>query len=167
MLRFDRAMTFKRFGALDADQAARVDAVVAKAKASADQAAALVPGFVTQGWDTLIGAGSSVDALRSNAAAAQNLYVTEQAKADALKNDPDAGEADVEAMEGVAGGALQNTASAAAAQQLSLEAAYQQVVVKSAQDVGNMVTNPFGIPIWLWGVGAVGLLLLWKMPRRK
>jgi hypothetical protein len=156
---------FSNFGSLDSDQVARLNAVVAQAHNSATEAAALVPNIFTRGWDTLIGASSSVDALRSNAAAAQTLYQTLAAKRDRLIADPNSSEADVQDMEGVAPAALQNTASAAGADQLSLSAAYDQVVAQSASDLAAAVKNPFGIPLWVWGVGAVGILALLYLPK--
>lgn len=166
MISSDRGLVFKGFGSLDYDQVARMDVVVAKAKASADEAAALVPNILTQGWDSLIGASSSVEALKSNAAAAQNLYETLLAKRNRLANDSSASESDVQTMEGSTY-AMTNAASTAAADQLSISAAYDQVVAQSATDLTSMISNPFGIPWWLWGVGALGVLFLWQMPRRK
>lgn len=154
------------FHGLDADQIARMDVVVSKAKASADEAASLVPNALTRGWDTLIGASSSTEALQSNAAAAKTLYDTLQAKRDRLAADPNASESDVQVMEGSTY-AMSNVASASAADQLSLTAFYDQVIAKTGSDIADAAKNPFGLPWWVWLAGAGVLALLVLVPRRK
>ena len=162
----DRFTVTKQYGALDAYQIARMDAVVAQARASKEEAEALVPGVFSRSWDYLIGASSSVSALQTNAAAANTLYETLAAKRDRLANDPNASEADVLTMEG-ARYALSNEGAITTANQLSPGAFYEQVIEQTGEDVVEDVTNPFGVPWWMWlaGIGAVAALVL--VPRRK
>jgi hypothetical protein len=167
-LRFDSPRRFGGlgFGALDADQIARMDAVVSQARDSWAQADSLVPDPLTRGLDYIIGASSSVQALQSNAAAAKTLYDVLQAKRNRLASDPNATEADVVGMES-SGYALSNQAAIEAAQQLSAEAFYDQVIVQTGEDVANVAKNPFGVPWWAWVAGAGALALLILVPRRR
>jgi hypothetical protein len=154
-LRFDRGLIFKGFGALDSSQVARLDAALAVAKANADQAQSLAPNIFKQAWASLIGAGSSAQAMSSDAYATQNLYNTLVARRAALVNDPYASETEVESFERSAGATV-NTQLIAADYQLSPEGVYDQVVAPTI----SSLANPFGIPLWAWGVGAVALYFL-------
>ena len=133
--------------ALDSSQIARMDAIVAKAAASVKEAQAAVD-RANSWWSGLIGAGSSMDALRSNAAAAQTLYQVLLDKRDRLALDPYADENDVLIMEGAIP-AFSNTAANATADMLTVGAGIQATAPK----VGD-------IPWWVYAAGAVALLAI-------
>lgn len=162
----DSYTTFKAFGGLDPDQIARLDAVVGQAQASYDQARSLGPNIFQRGWATLIGADSATAAMRTDIAASKTLLDTLIAKRDRLVNDPNAGEYDVQVFEG-SREALGNQALQAASDQLSAQAFNEQVIQQSASDLGGMIKNPFGLPWWVWLVGAAGVLVLVKFPSRR
>ena len=145
------------FGLLDADQTARLDALVAQAKAADDQAQALTPGLLTRGWAWVIGADSSTAAAQTNAVAAHNYYTTMAAKRDRLVADPDASEADVVAFEQSVGTAASPTSNQAVAEAMDLLA--PSTALKEIAKPPSL----FGlnIPWWaLLGGIAAGVILL-------
>ncbi len=158
---YDRGVG-RGFGGLDESQIARLDAVVAAAEASAVEAEYLVPGAITTAWSNLIGAGSTTAAIRTNAAAAMTLYRTLKAKRDALANDPNATEYDVQVMEGSAD-AMSNKASEAAAEQLKPTTALTDVVGGTYRDI---VGGASTAALWAAGAGVLALLVLASSGRR-
>lgn len=157
---------YSAFADLDADQIARVNAVVAAAQAADDQAHANAPGFFSTLWGNAIGASSAVNAANTDVAGSDTLLATDQARAAQLIADPNATEADVQAFE-QGTSATGNQALIATTTQLSASAVEAQVVAPTISTVKNAVSNPFGIPIWAWAAGAIAVLVLLNMLKKK
>jgi hypothetical protein len=145
---------------LSTSQIERVDAVVRSAEASAIDAAKLADTGVVAGiWASLIGAESTASAVRSNAYQAASLYATLYGRAEEIKTDPNASEADVVAFEGGTL-ALSNAPAAEAARSVSIGEAYRAVVAQTFKDVAPSSSTLRLIEIGLL-VGAGVLLFLY------
>ena len=136
---------FNGFGALDDSQIARMDAIVAKAEATAVRGQQLVEA-ANGTWAYLIGAGSGYEALKSDAAASMNLYRRLRDERNRLASDPYASENDVLKMEG-ARPALTNTQAEAGAKLLTVGAAVEETLPK-----------PGDLPWWVWALGGLAAL---------
>jgi hypothetical protein len=142
---------------LTQEQIARLDAVVHAAEASANEAAKLADTGVVAGiWASLIGAGSTTDAIKANAYAAASLYASLYARSEEIRANPDATEADVVAFEG-GSAALSNAPAAEAVKNVSIGEAYRAVVAQTFKDIAPSSSTLRLIEIGLI-VGA-GLLL--------
>lgn len=163
-LRFDSREVPKGFGALDASQIARLDAVVERARQSRDEAWSLVPGLFSSMWSTAIGASSSVEALQANARAATTLYETLLDRRNRLANDPNATDYDVQVVEGAVP-ALSNEAAQEASYLLTPGAAVLETAKGTIEDITGAVKSPFGVPWWIWIAGAGALALFIVLPK--
>lgn len=161
---FDSRNVSKRFGALDSSQVARLDAVVAQAQRSAEDAQSLTPGVLSSLWSSAIGAESSAAALRANAASAWTLYDVLADKRNRLANDPGATEYDVQVVEGSVP-ALSNVAAREGAYLLTPGAALVETAKGTAADIAGMAKAPFGLPLWAWAAGAAALALFIVLPK--
>lgn len=117
----------------------QMDVVVAKAKASATEAQQIADN-ANSWWAKLIGAESTLAALRTNAAASKTLANVLEAKAQRLAADPNLSAADFNNFMG-AQLAIDNSASRAASSMLSASSAAGQVAADSAKDAVDAINK--------------------------
>lgn len=152
---------------MTADHQAAVDAALAELDAAAARAAELVPGAPSSGWASLIGASSTVDAMRADAAATATLAATMHARAAVLTDDevPDflraagAG-SDTSNMEAVNSLLLPSTAAADVASGAASDLA------GAARSVGDGWLSVLKASPYILAGLAVLLVWSWARPRR-
>jgi hypothetical protein len=150
------------------DDVAAMDAVIAKAVASANEAQQLA-NSPSAFWTNLVGSETAVAALQSDATAGAKLAGNLMAAKVKIMVDPNATEADVQRITGIPSGAFSNAAAAQTVDQLSATTAAKQVAADTAADISNGISavgaagaavGKIGLYVAIGGAALLAVLLV-------